>query len=100
MIIVNDKENVAIVFGENAYKSINIHTDGKRIMANDERNCPPAILGAYESQQKAERAFSHLIKAIEDEKTVYYMEKDANIKVGLYRGGGRNLYDKTNGKSK
>lgn len=100
MVIVNDKENILVVFDEATIRSININTDGKRIMANSANNAPPICIGTYETNVKAERAFSSLVGAIEQEKEVYYMPKDIDIKINRQRGTGRILYNKTNGKTR
>lgn len=100
MVIVNDKENILVVFDGATIRSININTDGKRIMANSANNAPPICIGTYETNVKAERAFSSLVGAIEQEKEVYFMPKDIDIKVNRQRGTGRILYNKTNGKTR
>lgn len=41
MVIINDKENIIVVFDGATIRSININTDGKRIMANSANNAPP-----------------------------------------------------------
>lgn len=100
MVIVNDKENILVVFDGATIRSININTDGKRIMANSANNAPPICIGTYETNVKAERAFSSLVGAIEQGKEVYYMPKDIDIKINRQRGAGRILYNKTNGKTR
>lgn len=100
MVIINDKENILVVFDGATIRSININTDGKRIMANSANNAPPICIGTYETNIKAERAFSSLVSAIEQGKEVYYMPKDIDIKINRQRGAGRILYNKTNGKTR
>lgn len=100
MVIINDKENIIVVFDGATIRSININTDGKRIMANSANNAPPICIGTYETNVKTERAFSSLDGAIEQGKEVYFMPKDIDIKVNRQRGAGRILYNKTNGKTR
>lgn len=100
MYIVNDKETEVVIIDK--LFNINIHSDNKRIIANSERGTARGgIIGTYNNKQQTQRAFGMLLKAIEDEVTIFYMPKATNPQLNtqmygssIARGG------KTIGKTK
>lgn len=88
MIIINDKRN-QIIFSD-CLASINIHTDGQRIMATfKEVGTKDGILGKYSDHKKTERAIGLLIRALEQEKEVFYMPTDNDQELNTTITGGQ-----------
>lgn len=100
MIIINDKRN-QIIFSD-CLASINIHTDGQRIMATfKEVGAKDGILGKYSDRKKAERAIGFLIRAFENEKEAFYMPDDNDRELNTtMMGGCIERRSKTTGKTK
>lgn len=102
MIIVNDNRDQIMFSAQLA--TINIHTDGKKIMASFAQvGIRAAIIGVYSKREKAEKAIELLAQALEKGETIFYMPSDDDGQLNTTMTGGqlgRRYTNKTNGKTK
>lgn len=100
MILINQNRNL-MIFLDNLF-SINIHTGGKKIMANAKNpTTRDQILGVYDTEEKCARAFEGIIQAIEREEYSYsvLLNTDQQLNTQNNKMGGYRQVQ-TNGKTK
>lgn len=75
-MIIASSEKTVIVFTE-ALRSINVHSDGKRIMAcfRDSVN-RDIILGSYDSEEKAAVVFGTIAYHLQKDAAFYYLPEN------------------------
>ena len=101
MIIIGQKEDM-VIFVDKLIE-VNVHSDGKKIIATFENPSFRAIpIGEYESRKQSERVLALLIDAIASGKTKYEMPKitDPILNTAFRASGISYRTVHTNGKTK
>lgn len=99
MLIVNDKET--IVLNSSCIAEVNIHSDGRRILARfDNAMAKDLPIATYSTERKCQKAFDILIRAMAADE-VCYMPKDTDPVLNTQlQGDYTQRRGRTNGKTK
>ena len=99
MLIVNDRET--IVLNSTYIAEVNIHSDGKKIMARFENAMAKDLtIAVYSTEKKCQRAFDALIRSMAEDE-ICFMPDDSDPELNtMVQGDYTQRRGRTNGKTK